>query len=303
MKDCAIVAGRCTLTGEIIMKTLEQLAYEVAVRAAKEASRLVLSFWPNPLNPNLDRSRKLEIFDKDEGVGNYATTADKKSEQLIVDMIRREKRFADHGIEGEESTSDPSKHEWRWIIDPIDGTLVFNHGLPEFGVCIGLIHEQEAVMGVIAMPAKGQMIAAIRGEKAVLLTLAGKEVANLKVINARKPVGPLTKTIIAYDLCYENRERQLRTFLTKIADKIAYPVSYASCAAANFRLAQRLVGGYFTAAPTIFDIGAAAAIIPEIGGKVTDIQGRPIDWTASTRSYLASHSPEIHAQLIELLNN
>lgn len=285
------------------MKTLEQRAYEVAVSAAKEASRLVMRYWPNPLNTLLDRDMKLEVFNKNEGVGNYATTADKESEKLIINMIRQEKRFADHGIEGEESMSDLSKLEWRWIIDPIDGTLVFNHGLPEFGVCIGLLHGQEPVMGVIAMPTTGQMIAAISGEKATLLTLAGKEVANLKNMGTRQLVKPLTKTIIAYDLNYQNRERVLRKILAKVADKIAYPVSYASCAAANFRLAQRLVGGYFTAAPTIFDITAAAAIIPEIGGKVTDMQGKPINWLASSRSYLASYSPELHAQLVRLLND
>lgn len=285
------------------MKTLEQLAYEMAVDAAVKASRLLLSYWPNPLNPHLDRRQTLEIFDKDDGVGNYATTADKKSEELIINIIRGEKRFARHGIEGEESTSDPLKYEWRWIIDPIDGTLVFNHGLPEFGVCIGLIHGQEAVMGVIAMPAKGQMIAAIRGEKALLLTLAGKEVANLKDFKTRQIVEPLTKMIIAYDLGYLNRGQQLRTTVAKVADTIGYPVSYASCCAANFLVTQRLVGGYFMVSPTLFDISAAAAIIPEIGGKVTDMEGKPIDWSATSRSYLASHSPEIHAQLVKLLND
>ena len=285
------------------MKTLEQLAYEVAVDAAVKASRLLLSYWPSPFNPHLGRRQTLEIFDKDEGVGNYATTADKKSEELIIGLIRREKQFADHGIVAEESMSDVSKHEWRWIIDPIDGTLAFNNGLPDFGICISLVHGQEAVMGVIAIPAQGHTIAAVKGEKAWLLSSEGKELADLRKVKHQKRNESLTKTIVAYDLGYQNRAHQLRTMVAKIADQVAYPVSYASCAAANFRLALRLVGGYFMLAPTIYDIGAAAAIIPAIGGIVTDMQGKIIDWSATSRSYLASHSPEMHAQLVRLLND
>jgi fructose-1,6-bisphosphatase/inositol monophosphatase family enzyme len=284
------------------MSTLEQRAYEVAVAAAVHASQLVLRYWPNPLNSQLDPQRVLTIFDKDTGVGNYATIADKESEAAITAVIRQEELFANHGIDGEESGAAPSMCEWRWILDPIDGTPPFNHGLPEYGISIGLIHEQEPVVGVIALPAYGQIIAAQRGARALLLSLDGKELVDLKSIMARQSPRPITKALIGYDLGYENRGQQLQTIVAKLADRIGYPVSYASSSTANFRLAQGLLGAYFCQTPTIFDIGAAATIIPEIGGVVTDMTGKPIDWNASSRSYLASYSPALHHQVLTLLH-
>ncbi len=90
------------------------------------------------------------------------TVADKGAEQLLRRLI--ESRFPDHAIIGEEFGETSRDSAYRWIIDPIDGTFAFIHGVPLYGVLMGLEIEGETVVGVAYFPAMGEMLAAARGE-------------------------------------------------------------------------------------------------------------------------------------------
>ena len=157
-------------------------------------------------------------------------------------------------------------------------------------------------MGVIALPAYRLLIGAVSGKGAHLYDFEGNTLADLTEQN--KAINEDTKEmLVAYDTGYVNRGDHLTNYAAKIADKIGYPISYASCAAGNFRLAQGSLAAYFLPNPKIFDIAAPAAIISEIGGKVTNIKGGAIDWDSKNLSYLAARNPQIHGTILEMFES
>ncbi len=281
---------------------IEQKAYEFAIKIVITAGKHILKYWHNPTNTFFDESHTMDIFEKTQGTGNYATTADKESEAIIINAIQENPLFKNHNIIAEESDKITAESKYQWLIDPIDGTPPFNNGLPEFGISIGLLNGKDPVIGAIAMPALGQLIAARKGQGAKLLSFDGKLLKDLSTSD-NIPQLSMDKVLVAYDLGYVGRGRQLSQIVSKIADKVGYPVCYGSCSAANFRMSQGLVGAYFFETPKEFDIAAAAAIIPETGGVVTDMKGNSIDWSSDSRTYLAAVNPQIHSQLLEIINS
>ena len=201
--------------------------------------------------------------------------------------------------ESEEIVAD---EKWRWIIDPIDGTSNFRNGNPDYGICIALFNGQQPVLGLIARPSLQQMIIVKNGGNAKLINYNGKELANIRE-RAERYKDALNKALVGYDLGYSNRQEQLREIAEKIIAKVGYAVCLASFSTGNFRLMQGMMGIYFGMTPTIMDIAPAAALIPAIGGIVTDMKGNPIDWLSSERSYIGAVNPKIHQQFLEVLNN
>ncbi len=92
------------------------------------------------------------------------TQADRKVEEILRSNIARD--FPGHGVIGEEFGEENPDAEWVWTIDPIDGTLSFIQGLPLFASLIALLHKGEPVMGVVALPALGEMAWAVKGHGA-----------------------------------------------------------------------------------------------------------------------------------------
>lgn len=274
--------------------------YKTAFAAAVKASKLVLQYWPNPLNPHFDKTKVMEIFEKSNGIGNYATIADMESEKLIIKMIQKNPVLQHHRILAEETGGNTKESDYIWMIDPIDGTQNFKNGIGDFGVSIGVVYKNEPVVGIIAMPAFNHVITAIKGEGAKLLSLNGEELLDLKKITFNEPI---EKALIANDLGYTDRVETWKKGAEKIMDKVAYVPVYASSSAGNYRLAMGFVGAYFHQVPTKYDVAASAAIISEAGGVVTNLKGDPIDWLAPTVTYLGARSKGIHERLLELLNS
>ncbi len=108
---------------------------------------------------NLQQTTKLNDSD-------VVTIADKESESAILDYIH--KNFPNHGIISEESGNDHGDREWRWVIDPLDGTTNFSMGLPVFSVSIALEHHHEAIVGVVFAPYLNECFYAVKGEGAWL---------------------------------------------------------------------------------------------------------------------------------------
>jgi len=92
---------------------------------------------------------------------SFVTAADREAEKLLREQI--EKAFPEDAILGEEEGERPGRSNRRWILDPIDGTYSFVHGVPLYGVLIGLEIDGEAVLGVVNLPALREVICAARG--------------------------------------------------------------------------------------------------------------------------------------------
>ena len=125
-----------------------QALLEFAVELAHTAEPHILSRYRNPTV-----SRKAD--------GTEVTDADKKGEEVMRELIGR--RYPDHAILGEEfGASGSESAEWRWVLDPIDGTASFSLGVPLFGTLVGLLRHGDPVAGVVHLPAIGETLYAGR---------------------------------------------------------------------------------------------------------------------------------------------
>lgn len=281
-------------------KSLMDEIYAAAIEGAVQASNHILEYWPHPLNINFSKDYILKVFKKHKkGPGNYSTIPDKESESLIIKRIKQSPRLRDHGILAEESENKNTTSRYQWIIDPIDGTQNFRNGLPDFGVSIGVLIDNQPWVGVIAMPVLGHIIAAVKGEGVKLFSFDGRELLDPKNIKYEMP---LENAMVAYDTGYETRVEQIKKVYESIADNIGYLLIYCSSSVANYRVAMGHLGGFFHESPTKYDIAAASVILSEAGGVVSDINGNPIDWTAEEVTYLGARTPEIHKKLLKLLS-
>ena len=90
------------------------------------------------------------------------TEADRKAELLMREMIK--KKFPQHGIIGEEFGGKPGEQVHQWVIDPIDGTKSFIHGVPLFGTLLALLEDTKPIMGLMSLPALNSTMWAIKGQ-------------------------------------------------------------------------------------------------------------------------------------------
>ncbi len=128
---------------------------EAATEAAYQAGRITLGYY---------RSGHFEVETKSDD--SPVTMADKKAEQFIRQFVQ--KQFPDHAVLGEEFGETEGSSPYRWIIDPIDGTKSFIHGVPLYGTMIGIEDRRlkDAVIGAIYFPALDEMYAAAKGSGA-----------------------------------------------------------------------------------------------------------------------------------------
>ncbi len=124
---------------------------ELARRIAARAGKVTLKYYQS----DFQRETKLD--------GTVVTIADRESEQLMRRAI--EKAFPDDGILGEEYGEKPGRSRYRWILDPIDGTISFAQGVPLYGVLIGIEDQEtrDCPVGLIHIPALGETVYAQRG--------------------------------------------------------------------------------------------------------------------------------------------
>ncbi len=126
---------------------------QFALETARQASTLILGFY---------QSESLAVEAKRDS--SPVTAADRGAEDLIRSQI--EQAFPGDGVLGEELGETPSSNGFRWILDPIDGTKSFIHGVPLFGTLIGLEFNGRVVLGVCRFPALDEVVYAAEGQGA-----------------------------------------------------------------------------------------------------------------------------------------
>ncbi|HEX6648525.1 MAG TPA: histidinol-phosphatase [Pyrinomonadaceae bacterium] len=130
------------------MKELKELL-EFAVELGRGAGDITLQYY----------RKQPETSTKDDG--SYVTIADREAEQYLHRQIAE--RFPDDGFLGEEEGESTGRSGRRWIVDPIDGTFAFVHGVPFYGVLIALEIDGEMSVGVVNVPALGEVLSAAKG--------------------------------------------------------------------------------------------------------------------------------------------
>lgn len=127
---------------------------DLAHQSILEACELINQFFATRQDLDVDR----------KGDDSPVTAADREAEQYLRMRIRG--TFPKDGILGEEFGDDESAADWRWILDPIDGTKSFIHGVPLFGTLVGVQYLRKSVIGLIAIPALGELVFAAQGSGA-----------------------------------------------------------------------------------------------------------------------------------------
>jgi len=202
-----------------------------------------------------------------KGPTDLVTRADREVEGLISERVRA--AYPDHGLLGEEGTVRAGE-VYRWIVDPLDGTTNFAHGLPWFAVSVAVEHRGTIVVGVVYHPSADELFFAERGKGAWLSTRGG-EPARLAV----SPTDDLGAALLATGLPgRERRPAHLRTipvFLQR-----AREVRMTGSAAIHLAyVAAGRLDGFWEPGLNLWDVAAGMLLVEEAGGRVTDMRGGP----------------------------
>ncbi|MBI3005615.1 MAG: inositol monophosphatase [Ignavibacteriales bacterium] len=257
---------------------MENSMYKLAVDVAIEAGKF--------LRMNVGKVKHIERKQGQET--NLVTEIDKKAEELIIRRIRN--RYGSHDFLGEESGGNQSASEYRWIIDPLDGTTNFTHGLPIYCVSIGLEFRGELRVGAVYDPTLDELFSAEKGKGAFL---NGKRIS---VSTTSKLVESLLVTGFPYDV-RENADKLLPHFNNFLME--AQAVRRLGSAALDLcYVACGRFDGFWEAALNPWDMAAGVLILEEAGGKFTDLRGFP---STIYRKELLVSNGALHDQMLEVL--
>lgn len=249
----------------------------VAIEAAKEAGRF--------LKFSIGKVRNIEVKHGEER--NLVSEIDKASEKKIIDIIKR--HFPTHGILAEESGASGAS-DYKWIIDPLDGTTNFLHGLPLYCVTIGLEYKGEIVAGVVYDPNLDELFTAERGSGAYL---NGKR---MQVSKSRELIQSLLVTGFPYDIA-NNPDNAIEHFVNFLVKGQGIRRLGSAAMDLSYVAAGRL-DGFWEVNLNPWDMAAGLLFVQEAGGKVTDFSGTPS--TVYTKQILASNG-HIHNAMLAIL--
>ena len=225
---------------------------------------------------------------RQKGVIDLVTEFDKRSEEVILSFIQQE--FPGHSILAEESGPNEITSEYQWLIDPLDGTTNFAHGIPIFSVSIGLLRNNAPLLGVVYDPFRNEMFSAELGHGA---TLNNEPIH----VSSRMDLGQaVISTGFPYDVRTNPRNNlaqfsqfQLRTQAVRHLGSAALDCTWT---------AMGRLDGYWEFGVQPWDIGAGALIVLEAGGRVTFVDGD--ENFLSTASILVSNGL-LHEQMQNVL--
>ncbi len=231
-----------------------------------------------------------EIKKEDE---SPVTKADREIEEILRQKIIAE--FPHHGIIGEEFGNHNEKSEFKWIIDPIDGTSSFIIGRPSFGTLIALYHQEKPLLGIMNQP--------ITGERWIGITNQGSWL-NGKKISTRKNVGELSEAILCTTSPFFFKNNDEKIF-AKVAAQTKYQnfggVVYGGDCYLYALLASGFVDLILDPGLKVYDYAALIPIIEMAGGVITNWEGNDPQLKSGVK-ILASANQELHRKALEIIN-
>ncbi|MGC4118102.1 MAG: inositol monophosphatase family protein [Myxococcales bacterium] len=200
---------------------------------------------------------------------DLVTDADTAAERRILDFI--EQRFPGHEILAEErgGKRGPASARYRWIVDPLDGTTNYAHGMPHFSVSVAVEDEQGVAAGAVYDPLRDELFEAGRGQGARL------NGASLHVTGEAALSRALLATGFPYDV-WKTADRPMRLIDTFV--RRAQGIRRAGSAALDLAyVAAGRYDGYFEGFLKPWDLAAGMLLVVEAGGRITDLTGAPVD--------------------------
>ena len=252
----------------------------VMTRAADKAARR--------LKRDFGEVENLQVSKK--GPADFVSAADLRADQILREELGRARPGYGFLMEESGETRGDDRNERRWVVDPLDGTSNFLHGLPHFAISIALEERGEIVAGVIYDPLKDEMFTAERGTGAFLNN------RRLRVSSRTR----LDEALIATGVPYKGHG-DAPTFLAEANAIMGETAGIRRWGTASLDLAYVAAGrldGYWERDLSPWDIAAGIILVREAGGFVTEIDARPI--RADSPSILAAND-SLHQVLVKLL--
>jgi myo-inositol-1(or 4)-monophosphatase len=260
---------------------LRSALLNVMLKAARKAARA--------LNRDFGEVENLQVSLK--GPANFVTAADRRAEQILREEL--EIARPGYGFLGEEGGMHAGADKThRWIVDPLDGTMNFLHGIPHFAISIALEREGTIVAGVVYNPANDELFTAERGKGAFLND------QRLRVANRKR----LADAVVACALPHPSRGDIERTQKEHVAaqGKVAGLRRFGAAALDLAWVAAGRLDAYWERGLSPWDMAAGLILVREAGGYVTDLDGG--EAMLATGDVLAGNET-IHRELLRVLKD
>jgi myo-inositol-1(or 4)-monophosphatase len=246
---------------------------EAAQGIAREAGALLADYFEQRVRVEL------------KGEFDIVTEADRASERLIVARLRE--RFPTHAVVAEEGFGhDASGAEYRWYVDPLDGTTNFAHGFPMFNATLALEHHGELIAGAIFDPLHNEMFSAERG--------AGAYLNGVRITVSKTPV--LDSSLLATGFPSRRRHQNVNVHFFYQMAMMTHGVRRAGSAALDLAyVACGRLDGFWEFGLSPWDMAAGVLIVREAGGSTSDMYGEPVDLRGPT---MLADNGHIHAEIL-----
>ena len=224
----------------------------------------------------------LEIVKKRDNTP--VTEADRGAERFLRARIME--AWPSHAVLGEEYGEDNAGSEWSWIIDPIDGTKAFIHGVPLFGTLLALFHQGEPALGIIHMPALSETVWAIQGGGAFL---------NGEPTHVSQ-VAKLSDALLLDGSCTTVECSAWGDPWRKLRQEASIQRGWGDCYG-HLLVASGRAEAMLDPVVSIWDVAPMATILPEAGGRFAAMDGR---FTADAGNALSTNAA-LHEQILSRL--
>jgi myo-inositol-1(or 4)-monophosphatase len=251
----------------------------VMISAARKAAR--------SLKRDFGEVERLQVSVK--GPGNFASAADHRAEEILREALVKAR--PGYGFLGEEGGRVPGTDGTHtWIVDPLDGTTNFLHGIPQFAISIALERDQAIVAGLIYNPATDELFTAERGKGAVLND------RRLRVAARHR----LSDSVVACGLPRIGRgdPEQSHRELAQVQDKVAGLRRFGAAALDLAWVAAGRFDGVWERDLSAWDMAAGLLMVREAGGYVSDLDGGD---AMLDKGHIVAGNEAIHAALLKLL--
>jgi myo-inositol-1(or 4)-monophosphatase len=245
---------------------------ETSVEIAREAGSLLANFFERHIPYQL------------KGESDLVTDADRASERLVVERLRA--HYPTHGIVAEEGGGHEGSSEYRWYVDPLDGTTNFAHGYPHFNVTLALERAGEMICGVVFDPVRQELFAAERG--------AGAYLNNRRMHVSSVP--HLKESLVATGFPSRKRHENVNIHFYYQMALASHGVRRGGSAALDLAwVACGRLQAYWEFGLNPWDMAAGVVLVSEAGGRVSDMRGGP---AAVRGPHLLSDNGLIHEEVL-----
>ena len=253
----------------------------VMVNACRKASKHIIR--------DFGEIEKLQTSVK--GPGDFVTMTDKKVEEILIEELRKARpKYSVLSEEIGEIKNDDSE-DFKWIIDPIDGTSNFLHGIPHFAISLALENKKEIICGIVFDPIKNEIFSAEKGNGAYLNNQRMRVSARKKLKDCLIVTGGPRQN-------HQNKEACIEEY-KKFSSKVLIPIRKMGSASLDMAyVAAGRCDGFWQRNLNYWDIAAGILLVKEAGGYVTDFSGK--DKYVENKTILANNS-RISEEMIEVL--